>query len=251
MIKRAIIFLTPNKLQNGQEIAEDLQDYYLTVYALPSSKELSFQLANIQKKTQFEYRTTFSHLNLKYEYSQNPNKLVRQDITGIPENLDQLRSFSDTIIAKFHIVEHILTLKESEPPLQRQLSKKEIFYVPPSSRTETKKDVPYHKIPNFQKEEQKILKLQALFRGRLVREQYNLLKMKPTRVLAVTMIRSGSSLVTLKIIENMKTKETYVYGFDSVSREQYEKILLPKALVQIYASNLQELLKQVAIVIHK
>jgi hypothetical protein len=154
MIKRGIILLTPYKQQNGQEITEDLQDFYLTVYALPTTKELSFQLASIQKKTQFEYRTTFSHLNLKSEYSRNPNKLVKQDITGIPANLEQLRSFSDNIIAQFHIVGHYLTLKESEVPLSREsvqvqeVENQESVYVPVSER-ETKKDVVHYKIKNF------------------------------------------------------------------------------------------------------
>ena len=95
------------------------------------------------------------------------------------------------------------------------------------------------------------MKLQAFIKGGLVREQFKLLKLKQTRILAQTIIRLGDSLLTLRIIENIKAKTIFICAFDPMNREQYEKVVLPKDLIQDYSSNLQGLLSAVDIVIHK
>ncbi len=251
-LAKRILFLVPHTLKQEREIPEELQDYYLTVYALPLTKELSFHLANIRKKTQFDYRTTIAHLNLILSNSRN-SKLVAQDIVEIPENLQLLRTFADKIVSKFYIVDHILTLRELEMPDEAN-SKNYAHHDPqPSSETSVplesyrQAQVSLPKEKDVAAKEIKIKKIQAFTRGYLARSYFKLLKMKKSRVICQQGCTIEDNLAIIKIVRKLNTNEMIICGINYSNRQKFQPLKLPDRVLDFYSGDFYRLIQDVII----
>ena len=101
LVKKKCLILKPFKAVGNITIEEEERDYYLNVYANPPTKTLSFHLFDCTDGLKYDAEASYSHIKLK-------KKKINDTY-----NIRILDEFSDTVIQRFYIVDHLLLLRDN------------------------------------------------------------------------------------------------------------------------------------------
>jgi hypothetical protein len=260
LIKKSIIFLVPFKTYRGIEKPQNLQDYYLMVYAIPPRKELSFNLSNVTHKIQFEYKMNYAHL---VPSDSSTGRNIKQERAFIlrADNYQKLITCIDQIIPRFHIEDHVLSLRNLEVSNSKlDEIKKDEKVTKNDADTEKKSEklmeeknenkerfVPTFKVRNLSKNIEKIVRIQKMVRAKLIREKMNLHRLLQFKTIYQKAIKTGEVLLMIRILEAIKTKDLFLHAIDLSREIKFQKILFPRSILDFYSSDFSKLIEKVVL----